>query len=46
MEQKQGNTLFPGRKKGVIRVFIKRGKQEGIEQLRFNLFEEESSVKQ
>ena len=42
MEQKQDKILFPGQKKGLIRVFIKRGAQEeNSAQLNFYLFDDE-----
>jgi len=41
MEQKQDKELFPGQKKGLIRVFIKRSEQEESSQLSFYLFDDE-----
>jgi hypothetical protein len=45
MEQKQDKPLFPGQKKGLIRIFIKNGQQEESVQLRFNLFDDEPESK-
>jgi len=41
MEQEQDKALFPGQKKGLIRVFIKQGEQEESAQLHFYLFDDE-----
>ncbi|WP_179117552.1 hypothetical protein [Bacillus cereus] len=41
MDQKQDKTLFPGQKKGLIRMFIQRIEQEESTQLRFYLFGDE-----
>ncbi|MGG3891113.1 hypothetical protein [Metabacillus fastidiosus] len=40
MEQKLDKNLFPGQKKGLIRVFIKRNEQEESSQLHFYLFDD------
>jgi hypothetical protein len=42
MAQQQGKTLFPGQKKGLIRVLIKGDQMEESVQLQFDLFEEEA----
>lgn len=41
MEQKLDKDFFPGQKKGLIRVFIKRREQEEPSQMHFYLFDDE-----
>lgn len=41
MGQKQDKAPFPGTKKGIIRVFIKRTTQEDSAQLHFHFHDEE-----
>lgn len=41
MKWRLNKDSFPGQKKGLIRVLIKRGQQEESVQLEFNLFGEE-----
>lgn len=44
MEQKQDKALFPGQKKGLIKVLIKRGHQEQFVQSHFHFFEDEDDL--
>lgn len=44
MAQKQDKALFPGQKKGFIRVFIKRVQQEQFAQSHFHFFEDDLSA--
>ena len=41
MEQNQDKDLFPGQKKGLIRIYIKQTEREESAQLRFYLFDDE-----
>jgi hypothetical protein len=45
MEQKQVKKPFPGQKKGLIRVLIKKGQLEESVQLRIDLFVDEPESK-
>lgn len=44
MDQKLDKTLFPGQKKGLIHVFIKRDQQEQFAQSLFHFFEDEDDL--
>ncbi|MEH7120050.1 hypothetical protein V7128_21900 [Neobacillus vireti] len=44
MDQKLGKVLFPGQKKGLIRVFIKGGQQELFAQSHFHFFEDKDDL--
>ncbi|MGF6947702.1 hypothetical protein QF028_000195 [Neobacillus sp. B4I6] len=44
MDQKLDKTLFPGQKKGLIHVFIKRDQQEQFAQSHFHFFEDDLSA--
>jgi len=41
MDQKQDKAPFPGTRKGIVRVFIKRTQQEDSAQLHFHFYHEE-----
>ncbi|MCA1010378.1 hypothetical protein [Halobacillus halophilus] len=46
MPPQKDNTLFPGQERGIIRILIKKGQEEGAVQLRLNLFDEEPPEKE
>ena len=46
MSPQKDNPLFPGQERGIIRILIKRGQEEGSVQLRLDLFDEEPPKKE